>query len=185
MSHAQGGLPDVPELFNVPTPAQTPPAGVLRNVGAYPSNITGPTITRLADGKVLVYGFDPVDWALRDQSGRQAVTLRNRWKVGYAGGFCDMPKFGNAGGPSAYTKLSLWNSKAPTWEHAPKLHQPRIYHSATLMRDGSVLLIGGEGDPALPPPGQPVLASVERYHGNTVTVLLYCTRHAPSIPPRC
>ena len=85
-------------------------------------------------------------------------------KVLIAGGLCDQSKDGTDGTPQApYAHLSLWNSASGAWEPAPSLQQPRIYHTATLLDDGSVLLVGGEADPALSPDREPVLASVERY----------------------
>ena len=218
---AQAGntLPDVPTLVSVPGSAPTPPAGTLRNVGGYPSQIAGPTITPLPGGKLLVFGFDPINYGVRDEAEHPAVTLRNRWSRshGYeflvssawdalvwqpaqkawakiqrppdcsgarylhtatalpngnvliAGGLCDVPVFGNTGGQSpGYTKLWLWNSTTETWEAAPALNVPRIFHTATLMQDGSVLWIGGESDPALSPEGTPVLDSVETYDGKSV-----------------
>lgn len=221
---AQAGntLPNVPILVSVPTSTQTKPVGTLRNIGAYPAEIAGATITPLPGGEVLVFGFDPIGYGLRDEGGKPAVTLRNRWKRGYdygfrvnsawdslvwkperkgwtkiplppdcagarylhtatvlpdgkvliAGGLCDVQVFGNTGGPSAgYTKLWLWNSTAETWEQAPSLNDPRIFHSATLMQDGSVLFVGGESDPTLSAAGEPVLDSVESYNGKSVTRL--------------
>lgn len=216
-------LPNVPILASVPASTQTGPVGVLHNIGAYPTDIAGPTITPLPGGKLLVFGFDPIAYGVRDELGQPAVTLRNRWTVDryydfrvqsawdsfvwepgrkswtkiplppdcsgarylhtatalphgnvlIAGGLCDVPVFGNTGGPSAagYTKLWLWNSTAETWEQAPPLNEARIFHSATLMQDGSVLFVGGESDPALSPAGEPVLGSVETYDGKSVTRL--------------
>ncbi|MFC4763124.1 Kelch repeat-containing protein [Dyella koreensis] len=90
-------------------------------------------------------------------------------KLLIAGGLCDQSKDGADDTSQApYARLSLWNGTTGEWEHAPSLEQPRIYHTATLLDDGSVLLIGGESDPALSPEREPVLASVERYRDDQI-----------------
>jgi hypothetical protein len=223
MAQAGNTLPSVPTLTRVQASTPTQPAGALHDIGAYPTQVAGPTMTPLAGGKVLVFGFDPIGYSVRDEGGRPAVTLRNRWKQGYgygfsvnsawmplvwkperkgwtkipplpdcagarylhtatalpngnvliAGGLCDVQVFGNTGGLSAggYTSLWLWSSTSENWETAPPLNDPRIFHSATLMQDGSVLFVGGESDPALSAADEPVLDSVERYDGKSVTRL--------------
>jgi hypothetical protein len=62
------------------------------------------------------------------------------------------------------------------------LAQARIFHSASLMPDGRVLLAGGENDPALSS-GEVVPASVERYAKGELPCRRWA-RPAPSTPPR-
>ena len=94
-------------------------------------------------------------------------------KVLIAGGLCDLPKFANDPGPyPAYASLSLWDPVSRKWLNAPPLQHARIYHSASLMPDGGVIIVGGESDPALwVPSEEPVLDSVELYAHDTVTAL--------------
>lgn len=222
IAQAQRTLPVLPTIRSVPAPSIESPVGALRKVGSYPAVVAGSTISRLPDGKVLVFGSDPINWALRDAAGKPVVSLHNRWQTPYrnaftvygtndslwfdpqrqgwvkvipspecagsrylhsatvlrnakvliAGGLCDLPRIEASGGPTPrYTELSLWNSATQLWENAPALNGPRLYHSATLMGDGSVLFVGGESDPAFSPVGEPVLASVERYDGDSVKTL--------------
>ncbi len=90
-----------------------------------------------------------------------------------AGGLCDGFKMGDDRSPhAAHHKLSLWDAASRSWQAAPDLRQPRIHHSASLLPDGSVLLAGGQSDPALHAgPGEPVLASVELFSRGQVVEL--------------
>lgn len=91
-------------------------------------------------------------------------------KVLIAGGLCDRADMADYHKPYApYDALSLWDSASRKWLPAPALRQPRIYHSASLLPDGSVLIIGGENDPALSPEAtEAVLNSVEQYTNGQV-----------------
>ena len=90
-------------------------------------------------------------------------------RVLVAGGLCDAPKMRDDPAPwPPHTRLSLWDGRAAQWVAGPELRQARIHHSATLLADGSVLIAGGESDPALSDAPHPVLASVERFTGATV-----------------
>jgi hypothetical protein len=217
----QPAPPQAPMSRSISEPVRSAPVGTLRDIGGIPGMSSGSSVTRLPDGKVLVYGSDPIMHGVRDTSGKPVITLRNRlrvsrryygvgadfgarmwdpqgrtWKnipappecagaaylhtatalpngkVLVAGGLCDVPNQGSTVSPYwTHVPLSLWNSGSEAWEPAPALHEARIYHSATLMPDGSVLLIGGESDPALTSSGDPVLASVEQYEGSEVRLL--------------
>ena len=99
------------------------------------------TATALADGKVLI-----------------------------AGGMCDVPKMGDDTVPQqAFAPLSLWDAASHAWLAAPALATPRLFHSASLMADGSVIFAGGESDPALMP--DQVLNAVERYASGKMSTL--------------
>ncbi len=83
-----------------------------------------------------------------------------------AGGLCDVAQALNDSAPyPPYAGMSIWDPLKRQWQSAPALAQTRIFHTATRMPDGSVLLIGGESDPQLPHDGSGVLASVVRYAG--------------------
>lgn len=101
------------------------------------------------------------------------ATALSDGKVLIAGGLCDMAKFANDPTPQApYSALSLWDPATRAWLPAPSLQQPRIFHTASLLPDGSVMIIGGESDPALAPtPDEPVLNSVERFAAGQIAPL--------------
>ncbi|MFN7571103.1 MAG: Kelch repeat-containing protein [Betaproteobacteria bacterium] len=86
-------------------------------------------------------------------------------RVLIAGGLCNMPRLLDDTSPHVgHAVLSLWNSATRQWQAAPVLNQPRIFHTATLLADGSVLIVGGQTDPLLAQTLDPaVLASVERF----------------------
>ncbi len=91
-----------------------------------------------------------------------------------AGGLCDEPRMrDDEKRPYApHTRLSLWNGTTEAWESAPKLSTARIFHTASLRPDGSVLIAGGESDPLLAgADAEPVLDSVELYQAGRVEAL--------------
>jgi hypothetical protein len=94
-------------------------------------------------------------------------------RVWLAGGLCDTPHDGNDHSVRpAYHATSIWNNNKKAWESGPALQQPRVYHSATRLNDGSVLLVGGMSDPALAPDqDEPVLASAEQWRNNEMRPL--------------
>lgn len=95
-----------------------------------------------------------------------SATLLANNKILFAGGLCDQPRMLNddsALPAAAYNKLSLWNQTSQKWESAPALAQGRLYHSASLLADGSVMVIGGEDDRRSSDNVEPVLASVELF----------------------
>jgi hypothetical protein len=65
--------------------------------------------------------------------------------------------------------LQIWDPRREQWvKQQSSLDVPRAYHSATLLEDGSVLLIGGlTGDVA---EGNAVTATIERFDPTTDTV---------------
>ncbi|WP_428717594.1 Kelch repeat-containing protein [Undibacterium curvum] len=100
-----------------------------------------PTATALKDGRILI-----------------------------AGGLCDAPRMAGDDAPRPpFVALSIWNHNKRAWDAAPSLQQARVYHSATLLPNGTVLLAGGMSDPALNKSEQlPVLGSVELFQDNLV-----------------
>jgi len=90
-------------------------------------------------------------------------------KILFSGGLCDEVRSANNLSPNLeYKKLSLWNGETEKWESAPVLEHGRVFHTASLLLDGSVLVVGGETDPAQVESGLPVLASVELYANGKV-----------------
>ncbi|MBC7617574.1 MAG: hypothetical protein H7293_01035 [Candidatus Saccharibacteria bacterium] len=109
-----------------------------------PHNHLLATVTRMLDGRVLV-----------------------------AGGICDSPRMGDDVSPYvSYKLLSLWNSATGLWEAAPALSTGRKLHSASLLKDGSVLLVGGQGDVLDENNREPALDTVERFHMGKVERLM-------------
>ena len=109
-----------------------------------------------------------------------ATVLPNA-QVLIAGGLCDHNLPRNDAPPrTAHYKLSLWDAASRSWLTAPELKQPRIDHSASLLPDGSVMLVGGRTDPALHGLAiEQVLASVESYaDGQVVEVPPLATARA-------
>lgn len=98
------------------------------------------TATALADGNVLIVG-----------------------------GVCDEARLADDLRPQeAYRSLSIWDAATGKWlDTSAALAQARIHHTATLLQDGSVLIVGGQTAPesrqGSPSPSEEVvLASVER-----------------------
>lgn len=95
----------------------------------------------------------------------QAITPLSDGDVLLSGGLCDPPRLADDLSPTpAFTATSRLNGKTLQWENSPPLHTARLFHTATQLGDGSVLVVGGEMDPAVSPAPYPVLASVERLH---------------------
>jgi Galactose oxidase, central domain len=93
------------------------------------------------------------------------ATLLSDGQVLMAGGLCDQPMLADELRPNAaHTALSLWDPAKRQWQRAPALTEARLFHSASLMPDGAVLIIGGMLDPGLTPGREAmVLSSVEQY----------------------
>ncbi|MEJ2402875.1 MAG: kelch repeat-containing protein [Candidatus Thiodiazotropha sp.] len=102
----------------------------------------------------------------------QTATLLEDGKVLFAGGICDTELSKTTNRYSEYKALSLWDPEKREWLSAPELSQSRLYHSASLLKDGSVLFVGGEGDPGVyMTPQEPVTKSVERYIGGKIEAM--------------
>jgi hypothetical protein len=100
-------------------------------------------------------------------------------KVLIAGGLCDPPRrHANVDVAPPYRALSVWNNVSHSWEKAAQLAAARIYHSATLLADDSVLLAGGESDRRDDEKVEPVLASTELWRDGKIVP------GAPMIIPR-
>jgi len=91
-------------------------------------------------------------------------------RVLMAGGLCDHPKFADDLTPHpGHTALSLWDPATRQWQAAPALAEARLFHTANLMSDGSVLIAGGEVDPGLTStPNALVLGSAELFSAGRV-----------------
>ena len=123
----------------------------------------GHTTTLLPDGKVLVAGSyinssDPLDSAeLYDPSsgrwtatgnmnagrGGHTATLLPDGRVLVVGGAAEDTRL--EGGPRS-ASAELYDPRSGTWSAARSMTEARIGHSATLLPDGSVLVVGGSGN---------------------------------------
>lgn len=101
------------------------------------------------------------------------ATLLNDGKVLIAGGLCDEPKLLDDLSPQrAHLPMSLLDPVSRQWQPAPALTEARIFHAASLMPDGSVLITGGARDPGLADaPHALVLSSVEQFQSGRVVPL--------------
>ena len=95
----------------------------------------------------------------------QTATLLANNRILFSGGICDAPRLVNETSPypAAFKKQSIWNDGLQKWESAPSLIAERIYHTATSLSDGNVLITGGVSDSYTPAVAQPVKYSVEMY----------------------
>ena len=108
-------------------------------------------------------------------------------RVLVAGGLCDIPRLANEPGIfEPQNRLALWSSAQQTWATGPKLVQPRVHHTASLLPDGSVVLIGGFADP-LTVPSLLALDSVEAFVKDDVLPLNSLktarAKHASTVMP--
>lgn len=132
------------------------------------------TSTLLADGRVLVAGgigqeenllssaeiYDPSTrtWtpsgAMHDARMGHTATLLPDGKVLVAGGL------GNGtSSPIAFLdRVEIYDPVTGTWSQTQPMGSPRVEHSATLLADGSVLVVGGDIEPR-----SPALRSAEVY----------------------
>ncbi|BAL27386.1 hypothetical protein AZKH_p0503 (plasmid) [Azoarcus sp. KH32C] len=69
-------------------------------------------------------------------------------RVLVAGGLCDIPRLLNDMGTfEPQTRTALWDARQRTWLESPRLTQPRIYHTASVLDGERVMLAGGLDDP--------------------------------------
>jgi Kelch motif/Galactose oxidase, central domain len=137
-------------------------------------------ITKLADfnnrpAKVLEEP-PPLQWDAKRKGWRKlpkAPACQGRWylhtltvlsdsRVLVAGGLCDVGQIANEAKPlQDHNLTAIWNPKTRGWESSPKIARSRIFHSANLLPNGGVLLVGGRGDPHLSLPQETALKTVE------------------------
>jgi large repetitive protein len=147
------------ELYN-------PATRTFSATGRMPIVVTGATATLLHDGKVLVAGglsggqptvnselYDPATgtWAatgsLREPRALYTATLLPDGQVLAAGGRCYREILSTCL-PGDYAdglnSAELYNPATGRWTPTGSMHTGRSLHSATLLRDGDVLVAGGQ-----------------------------------------
>ncbi len=99
------------------------------------------------------------------------ATVLNENQVLIAGGLCVKPALRNEPRvEKEFTHLSIWDARSRSWLAGPRLARSRIFHTASLLQDGSVLIVGGQVDPAIDSTKGPTLVQqVERYKDQQVT----------------
>ena len=97
---------------------------------------------RAVTGKTETYDPDTGAWSSTEDLSKASIghtlTLLPDGRVLAAGGV--HPTNRHYG---AYSTTEIFDPASNSWSPGPELAQPRIHHSATLMPDGRVLLIGG------------------------------------------
>ncbi|RZI81444.1 MAG: kelch repeat-containing protein, partial [Rubrivivax sp.] len=100
-----------------------------------------------------------------------ATVLAKGEQVLFAGGLCDEPREATDERPTpAFTRLVRWDAAQHRWHSAGQLTEGRIFHTATALPDGSVMIVGGQRDPEGMPSDAPppVLSTVERWQDDQV-----------------
>ena len=99
---------------------------------------------RATTGRVDIYDPDTDTWTAADElsqpSDGHSLTLLPDGTVLAAGG--ENPVVRSS---SYYSTTEIFDPSTNSWSPGPELSEPRAYHSATLLPDGRVLLVGGIG----------------------------------------
>jgi N-acetylneuraminic acid mutarotase len=164
----------------LPTQSAAPAAGTWTATGSLITARAEFTATLLPDGKVLVAGgipdnteqvqlasaelYDPSTgtWsatgAMTAARSKHTATLLASGKVLVAGGLCER------GTPTcplgALAAAELYDPRSGKWSATGAMTTPRYLHTATLLKDGSVLVTGAEHNDG-------ILASAEIYNPGT------------------
>lgn len=97
---------------------------------------------RATTGKVDIYDPDAGTWTAADElsqpSDGHSLTLLPDGRVLAAGGENPVVR-----GSNYYSTTEIFDPSTNSWSPGPELSEPRTNHSATLLPDGRVLLIGG------------------------------------------
>ena len=129
-------------------------------------NLHGPriehTATRLLDGKVLIAGgafnginnsaeiYDPSTgtWSVTGNMNmrriRHSATLLRNGKVLITGGFDTFPGEVGSLPVTATNATELYDPATGTWSLTGNMNWPRAWHTATMLQNGKVLVVGGQ-----------------------------------------
>jgi hypothetical protein len=145
-----GGYP-TPPLHSTPAELYNPDAGAFSATGAYagdqgcdfcPPAVSLPDSTVLFAGQARAQIYDPVSGAFSltgtmDSCYSTAILLATG-KVLFAGGECDEVGRSRA--------AELYDPGSGTFARTGDMTAPRVWHSSTLLPDGTALIAGGETD---------------------------------------
>lgn len=126
--------------------------------------------------EVLLYDPDANAWNVAPDMPETAqrhghtLTKSSDGSVLAIGGFSSCPSAGYS--PSAVNSVARYDPSTKTWTSVKSMNQARAYHTATLLKNGQVLVAGGGGsisDDCLRPTWNTVFASAEVYDPDTNT----------------
>jgi N-acetylneuraminic acid mutarotase len=161
-----------------------PASGKWTDAGTMGDSHSGHTATLLPDGKVLVAGggtttaelYDPATktWKATGslsvvRSGHAATLLKDGRVLVTGGANADAPN--NPGWATA----ELYDPRTGAWVPAGAMSVPRVFHSATLLPGGSVLVAGGQTKYQ----GDVITASVDLYSPATGKWTAIHRMHSP------
>jgi hypothetical protein len=154
-----------------------PASGRWAKTGSMTTARVGHTATLLPDGKVLVAGgtindrylasaelYDPASgrWtatgSMAEARWDHAATLLANGLVLVAGGFVDNGVGPGLGSGPALASAELYDPSSGRWSATGPMTEARMGHTATLMANGNVMVVGGA-----PNPVSPGLTSAELY----------------------
>jgi hypothetical protein len=135
-----------------------PATGTFSETGSLAYARVGHTASLLDDGRVLVVGgsgpdgmppvaevydpaagtFEPAGEPIVPRAGHTATVLADGRVLVVGGRDAD-----DSGGPTTLTTTELWDPATGSFSAAGELVEPRQSHTATLLEDGRVLVVGG------------------------------------------
>jgi WD40 repeat protein len=161
--------PPAPTPSPTPTPDLAPGFSWTGSATAGDGTPFGDTATRLADGRVLVTAGCSKEAALYDPSSgtfsptgsmsavrsSETATLLHDGRVLVAGGY----NCAAAGADGTWASAELYDPTTGTFSPTGSMAAPRQQHTATLLADGRVLIVGGLSGPGPATAGGAILAS--------------------------
>jgi hypothetical protein len=147
--------------------------GNIGNFHAVATTVADPSVSSAASISVVAHGFRPTGNLADGRSGHSA-TLLPSGKVLVAGGdaaFFFSYYYGN----SPLNTAELYDPSSGTFSSTGKMAVPRVFHTATLLTSGKVLVAGGNGPGELFDPGTGTFTSTGdmtvRRSSHTATLL--------------
>jgi hypothetical protein len=182
-------LPDGRVLFlDVISKIYDPATGRLANASLPPTGRVLDSATLLQDGKVLIAGgsvnnktvatadvydpatdtYQPTGPMAHKRAAHSATRLADGRVLITGGGKVDTDP-ADAGTPTKFPAPEIYDPTSGTFGPASEMGTPRVLQTATLLKDGRVLVTGGAGEPKKKGGQGKVLASTELYDPTTDT----------------